>query len=67
MKSIWYLVGLILMIIGAIVFIQGILDVTGTKQGTTVLSTLYPNFWWGIVMILAGLAMFLTQRKKVLA
>ncbi len=67
MKSIWYLVGLVLMSIGTIIFIQGVIDTSTGNPGSTILASLYPNLWWGGVMIVFGAILYLTQRKKVVS
>lgn len=54
MKPIWYFVGLILMIIGGLVFIAGIYDLIIPAQRQTVLSELHLAIWWGIIMIVSG-------------
>ena len=64
MKPIWYFVGLVLMSMGAIVFITGLLQLTYHETQQTVLAELRPNIWWGLVMIAAGLTLFLTNRKS---
>ncbi len=62
MKPIWYFVGLILMIMGLIIFINGIF----TSESKTALAYLRPNIWWSGVMIISGAIIFLTNRKKYL-
>ncbi|MGD0338918.1 MAG: hypothetical protein ABSB78_09025 [Bacteroidota bacterium] len=61
MKSIWYLVGLILISMGVIIFITGLVSPETQK---TVLAELRPDIWWGLVMIAGGLTLFLTNRKS---
>lgn len=63
MKSIWYLVGLMLLGIGAIVFISGIYYYLNPNQGRTVLTHLHPSLWWGGIMVAAGLVFVLTHRN----
>lgn len=60
MKSIWYLVGLVLMTMGVIIFITGLVSHETQK---IVISSINPDIWWGIVMIAGGLTLFLTNRK----
>ncbi len=64
MKSIWYLVGLLLMVMGALVLAGGIGDLMSPPAHATVLARLRPNLWWGVVMILAGAVFFLSHRKQ---
>jgi hypothetical protein len=51
---IWFFVGLILLIYGAIVVITGLFP----DNRTTVLAEIRPALWWGAGMVLAG-AIFL--------
>jgi hypothetical protein len=64
MKSIWYLVGLLLMALGALVLAGGVGDLVSPPARATVLAHLRPNLWWGAVMLLAGAAFFLTHRNQ---
>jgi len=63
MKSIWYLVGLMLMAMGVLVLAGGIGDLVSPPAHATVLAHLRPNLWWGAVMFVAGAVFFLTHRK----
>jgi hypothetical protein len=63
MKSIWYLVGLMLMAMGALVVAGGVADVVSPPAHATVMARLHPNLWWGGVMLIAGAVFFLTHRK----
>ena len=63
MKSIWYLVGLMLAVMGLLVLAGGIGDLLAPPARTTVLAHLRPNLWWGAVMLVAGAVFFLTHRK----
>jgi uncharacterized membrane protein HdeD (DUF308 family) len=54
MKPIWYFVGLLLLIIGVIIFVTGIYFLINPGVNKTVLSDLHPDVWWGGIMILAG-------------
>jgi len=54
MLSIWFFVGLMLTVIGGIVFATGIHYLLGSPP-PTVLGELNPNLWWGAIMIAAGL------------
>ncbi len=67
MKSIWYFVGIVLMIIGTIILIKGIFDVAGVTENQTILASLCPNLWWGALMIIFGGIMFFAQRKSVIS
>ena len=63
MKPIWYFVGLMLTAMGAVVLVSGLLDYSGERTARTVLSELHPAIWWGAIMIVAGMVLFLTNRK----
>jgi hypothetical protein len=63
MKSIWYLVGLMLLAMGVLVLAGGIGDLISPPAHATVLARLRPNLWWGAVMMIAGAVFFLTHRK----
>lgn len=53
-KPIWYFVGLILMIMGGIIFITGLYFLFNPSEIKTVLAETHPNIWWGGFMILFG-------------
>jgi hypothetical protein len=63
MKPIWYFVGLMLTAMGAVVLVSGLFDYSGERTAKTVLSQLHPAIWWGAIMIVAGLILFLANRK----
>lgn len=63
MKPIWFFVGLILLIMGLIIFINGIYLLFNPPQVKTVLFYIHPNIWWGLIMILIGGLMYLKTRK----
>jgi len=63
MKPIWYFVGLMLTAMGAVVLVSGLVDYSGERTVRTVLSELHPAIWWGAIMIVAGLILFLSNRK----
>jgi hypothetical protein len=63
MRSIWYLVGLMLMAMGVLVVAGGVRDLLSPPAHATVMAHLHPNLWWGGVMLAAGALFFLTHRK----
>lgn len=63
MKSIWFLVGLVLLVMGGLVLTGGILDLFVPSTRTTVLANSHPAIWWGAVMLLAGGIFYFTHRK----
>lgn len=63
MKSIWYFVGLMLLAMGAVVFVSGIYYYFIPNGSKTILNELYPDIWWGAVMLIAGAIFFFSSRK----
>ncbi len=55
MLSIWFFVGLMLTILGALILATGV-NYIYHPQDITVLAHLNTNLWWGVVMLLSGLA-----------
>lgn len=64
MKPIWYFVGLILMIMGIAVLLEGVYLFYYPPEKPTVLAGTYPSFWWGSVMIVSGGAFVLKNHKS---
>ncbi len=63
MKPIWYFVGLILLTLGCLILLAGIYYLIYPSQIKTVLPNLYPNIWWGAIMIVVGAVFVLRTRK----
>ncbi len=55
MLSIWFFVGVMLTILGTLVTATGV-NYIFHPQDSTVLAHLNTNLWWGVVMLLSGLA-----------
>jgi divalent metal cation (Fe/Co/Zn/Cd) transporter len=64
MKPIWYFVGLILIVMGGIIFLSGIYQLINPPEVKKVLSETHPAVWWGAVMFIFGGIMFLKTRKE---
>jgi hypothetical protein len=65
MKPIWYFVGLILLVMGGIIFLAGLYGLLVRPLGPPkVLGSLHPDIWWGGFMVLAGAFFFLAGRKS---
>jgi len=64
MKSIWFLVGLMLTFMGAIVTISGVYYLFNPTNTKTALAELHPDLWWGGIIFIAGLIFVLTHRNK---
>jgi len=64
MRSIWFFVGLLLLIIGAIVVGSGIFYAINKPAHPLKLYNLHPDIWWGGFMGIIGI-IFLWVSKKV--
>ncbi len=64
MRSIWYFVGLIMLIIGIIVFAAGIYDLLNPTNQNIKLTNLHTNIWWGAVIAFTGLIYTVKNRNK---
>ena len=64
MKPIWYFVGLILLVIGSIIFITGLYLLFSPPETNSVLGELYPNIWWGALMVVVGF-IYVIKNKNV--
>ncbi len=63
MKPIWFFVGLILLIVGGIIFATGIYLYLNPESAKTVLANTYPNLWWGGIMMFFGVLLLLIKDK----
>ncbi|MFC1553482.1 hypothetical protein ACFL7D_02500 [candidate division KSB1 bacterium] len=63
MKTIWYFIGLVLLIMGGIVLLTGFYLLISPPDTKTVLAETNPNIWWGAFMLLTGLIFFVKNRK----
>jgi divalent metal cation (Fe/Co/Zn/Cd) transporter len=66
MKPIWYFVGLILLVMGGLIFLSGLYQIIHPPTTTTVLAETHPNIWWGALMIVFGGMMYLKTRKQII-
>ena len=64
MKSIWYLVGLLLIAIGVVITASGIYHFIDPPATPPVLFSLHPDLWWGLVMMIAGAIFFFGARRS---
>jgi FtsH-binding integral membrane protein len=64
MKPIWYFVGLMLLIMGGLIFLTGLYQVMHPPPTMTVLAQIHPGIWWGVVMILFGGFLYLKSKKE---
>jgi len=65
MKPIWYFVGLILLVIGSILLLTGLYLLISPAETNAVLSELYPNIWWGGLMVVVGI-IYVVKNKNVI-
>ena len=65
LKTIWYLVGIVITIMGALVLLAGIVDFFSTASAKTVLAELRPGIWWGAIMLATGLIFLFSNKGKV--
>ena len=64
MKPIWFFVGLILLVMGGIIFLSGIYNLINPPAVKTVLANTHPDIWWGAIMMIFGGIMYLKTRNK---
>ncbi len=63
MKSIWYFVGLMLLVMGGLVLLAGLIELFSPSARQTVLADIHPGIWWGAVMIFVGAIFFVRNRR----
>ncbi len=64
MRSIWYFVGLMLLVVGVIIFITGLYYMISPAKSQTVLYELHPDVWWGFIMAVVGVVFLLTSGRR---
>ncbi len=65
MKSIWYFVGLLLTTLGAIITVSGLYNLIQPPAERKVFANLHPDLWWGLFMLVFGLAFALFNRRRI--
>ena len=65
MKSIWFFVGVLLTIMGAIIAISGAYSLINPPENPKILSHLHPDLWWGIIMLAFGLFFAILNRRNL--
>jgi hypothetical protein len=63
MKPIWYFVGLILIVMGGLIFLSGIYQFIYPPELKTILAETHPGIWWGAIMVVFGGLMYLKTRN----
>lgn len=64
MKSIWYFVGLMLLVMGGLVLLAGLIELVAPSPRQTVLANVHPGIWWGVIMVAGGAIFFGRNRKQ---
>jgi hypothetical protein len=65
MYSIWYFIGLLILVYGLLIFAAGIVDLASPPAHPLVLSQLHMGIWWGALMIvLGGMYTFLFRPRR---
>jgi len=54
--SIWFFGGVLFLIYGAIIFIEGLWELSHPLANPPALNNLHAPIWWGAMMAIAGLA-----------
>jgi hypothetical protein len=54
MYSIWYFIGLLVLVYGVLILGAGIMDLVSPPAQPLVLAQLHMGVWWGALMILLG-------------
>ena len=54
MYSIWYFIGLLILVYGILILGAGIMDLVSPPPQPLVLAQLHMSIWWGALMILLG-------------
>ena len=65
MKSIWYFVGLLLTIMGAIITVSAVYSLFNPPAQSKAFSHLHPDLWWGILMLVVGLLFAILNRRSI--
>jgi uncharacterized membrane protein len=63
MKPIWYFVGLILSVMGLVLVIAGLYNLSSAVEPKTVLVHFHADIWWGALMFIVGLIYIIRNRK----
>ena len=65
MKSIWFFVGLLLTILGAIISISAVYSLLSPPAQPKIFSHVHPDLWWGVVMLAFGLFFAIFHRRDM--
>ena len=62
--SIWFFIGLLLSIYGALILGYGLYSIASPPEKPTVLAELHADIWWGAVLLLIGLIYSFTHSPR---
>ncbi len=65
MKSIWYFVGMILTVMGAIITASAVYSLINPPAQPKIFSHMHPDLWWGIIMLAFGLLFAILNRRAL--
>ncbi len=65
MKSIWYFVGMILTVMGAIITASAVYSLINPPAQPKIFSYMHPDLWWGIIMLAFGLLFAILNRRAL--
>jgi hypothetical protein len=54
MYSIWYFIGLLILVYGVLILGAGVVDLMSPPAQPLVLAQLHMSIWWGALMIVLG-------------
>ncbi|HEY6293664.1 MAG TPA: hypothetical protein VI455_19090 [Terriglobia bacterium] len=63
MLPVWFFIGIVLTLYGVMIFLEGLYELSHPPG--TVLETLHPAIWWGLVMMAVGLIFALRNRRPL--
>jgi hypothetical protein len=52
--SIWFFIGVLVLVYGVLIFGAGIYDLFAKPSETVVLADLHAGIWWGLLMVILG-------------
>jgi hypothetical protein len=65
MKPIWYFVGLLLTIIGAIITASALYALSHPPAVPKIFADMHPDLWWGLIMLAFGLLFTILNRRNI--
>lgn len=54
MISIWFFIGLLLLVYGMLILGAGVYDLVSPPEHPVVLANLHAGIWWGVLLVLLG-------------